>query len=93
MTLKAQTYGLKGDGSPLGDGKYEYEYDSEGRTTRVGTFNDLAPEGLASGIKNYEYATDEAGNWVERREFYQLRGDSTWSMKATTRKLTYYPPD
>jgi len=87
----AQTYGLKGDGSPLGDGKYEFEYDSEGRNTRVWTFNDLVPEEPASGIKIYEYATDEAGNWIERREFYQSRGDSTWSMKTTTRKLTYYP--
>ena len=35
MTLKAELqkhYGLKGDGKPLGDGKYKYEYDSGGRT-------------------------------------------------------------
>lgn len=30
----AETYGLNGDGKPLGDGKYQYEYDSEGRTSR-----------------------------------------------------------
>jgi hypothetical protein len=89
----AETYGLKGDGKPLGDGKYRYEYDSEGRTSRVWTFNDLVPDEPASGIKIYEYETDESGNWIARREFYQSRGDSTWSMKTTTRKFTYYPLD
>lgn len=87
----AETYGLNGDGKPLGDGKYQYEYDSEGRTSRVWTFNDLVSDGQASGLKICEYETDEAGNWVERRDFYQSRGDSTWSMKITTRRLTYYP--
>jgi hypothetical protein len=89
----AETYGLKGDGKPLGDGKYRYEYDSEGRTSRVWTFNDLVPDEPATGIKIYEYETDESGNWIARREFYQSRGDSTWSMKTTTRKFTYYPLD
>ena len=89
----AETYGLKGDGKPLGDGKYKYEYDSGGRTSRVWTFNDLVPDEPASGIKIYEYETDESGNWTARREFYQWRGDSTWVMKTTTRKFTYYPLD
>ncbi len=89
----AETYGLKGDGKPLGDGKYRYEYDSGGRTSRVWTFNDLVPDEPAGGIKIYEYETDELGNWIARREFYQSRGDSTWSMKTTTRKFTYYPLD
>jgi hypothetical protein len=89
----AETYGLKGDGKPLGDGKYRYEYDSRGRTSRVWTFNDLVPDEAASGIKIYEYETDESGNWIARREFYQSRGDSTWSMKTTTRTFTYYPVD
>jgi hypothetical protein len=86
-----ETYGLNGDAKPLGDGKYKYEYDSEGRTSKVWTFNDLAPDGPASGLKIYEYETDEAGNWVERRDFYQSRRDSTWSIKTTTRRLTYCP--
>ncbi len=86
-----ETYGLNGDAKPLGDGKYKYEYDSKGRTSRVWTFNDFVPDGPASGLRIYEYETDEAGNWVERRDFYQSRGDSTWSMKTTTRRLTYYP--
>jgi hypothetical protein len=86
----AETYGLKGDGEPLGDGKYRYEYDFAGRVSRVWTFNDFAPDEPASGTKIYEYETDESGNWIAHREFYQSRGDSTWSMKITTRKLTYY---
>jgi hypothetical protein len=89
----AETYGLNGDGKPLGDGKYRYEYDSGGRTSRVWTFNDLVPEEPATGIKIYEYETDEFGNWTARRQFHQSRGDSTWSMKTTTRKFTYYPLD
>lgn len=89
----AETYGLKRDGKPLGDGKYRYDYDSAGRTSRVWTFNDLVPDEPASGIKIYEYETDESGNWIARREFYQLRGDSTWSMKTTIRKFTYYKLD
>ena len=87
----AETYGLKGDGRPLGDGKYKYEYDPEGRTSRVWTFNDLVPDDSAIGLKISEYETDEAGNWVKRRDFYQSRGDSTWSMKTANRRLTYYP--
>jgi len=87
----AETYGLTGDAKPLGDGKYKYEYDPEGRTSRVWTFNDVAPDGPASGLKIHEYKTDKAGNWIERRAFYQSHGDSTWSVKTTTRKLTYFP--
>jgi len=89
----AETYALKGDGKPLGDGKYKYEYDSKGRTMRVWTFNDTVPDQPATGIKIYEYDADESENWVSRREFCQSRGDSTWRMKTTSRKLTYYPPD
>lgn len=89
----AETYGLNGDGRALGDGKYKYEYDSEGRTSRVWTFNDLVSDDPANGVTIYEYETDEAGNWVERREFWQSRGDSTWSKKTTSRKLKYYPFD
>jgi hypothetical protein len=89
----AATYGLNGDGKPLGDGKYKYEYDSEGRTNRVWTFNDTVSGQPATGIKIYEYEMDESENWVARREFHQSRGDSTWAMMSTSRKFTYYPPD
>jgi hypothetical protein len=30
-----KTYGLKADGSPLGDGKYVYEYDQQGRRSKT----------------------------------------------------------
>jgi hypothetical protein len=87
----AETYGLNGDAKPLGDGKYKYEYDSEGRTSKVWTFNGLASDDHASGLKIYEYTTDDAGNWIERRDFHRSRSDSKWSMKTTIRKLEYYP--
>ena len=48
----------------------------EDAPSRVWTFNDLVPDEPASGIKIYEYETDESGNWIARREFYQSRGDS-----------------
>lgn len=89
----AETYGLNGDGKPLGDGKYQYEYDSEGRTSRVWTFNDTVSGQPATRIKVYEYEMDESANWVARREFHQSRGDSTWTMMTTSRKFTYYPAD
>jgi hypothetical protein len=87
----AGTFGLKPDGEPLGDGKYSYEYDIEGRLARVWSFNDLGDDMLANGVKVYEYSSDSRGNWVERREFHQFRGDSEWSNRITTRNFTYYP--
>jgi hypothetical protein len=88
-----ETYGLKADGKPLGDGKYKFDYDSEGRPSRTGTFNEYEHEEQAIAIKRYEYETDESGNWTARHEQWRSRGDSAWSTKITTRKLTYYPPD
>jgi hypothetical protein len=87
----AETYSLNADGQPLGDGRYKYEYDPEGRVSRLWTLNEFDVNKPASRIKIYEYETDGGGNWVERREFYQSRGDSDWSMHTTSRKLTYYP--
>jgi hypothetical protein len=88
-----ETYGLKRDGKPLGDGKYKFAYDSEGRPSRVGTFDEYVHDERASAIKRYEYETDQYGNWIARHEYYRSRSDSTWSKKITTRKLTYYAPD
>ena len=87
----ARTYGLKADGTPLGDGKYIYEYDDEGRKCKVWSFTEFADDDKANAVTTYEYETDEFGNWVERREFHQSRGYSDWSKGITTRKLTYYP--
>jgi len=86
----ASTYGLNAEGKPLGDGKYTYEYDAEGRKSRVWSFNDLAENDVANAVTVYEYETDEVGNWIERREFHRSRSDSHWSNKVSTRKLTYY---
>lgn len=87
----ARTRGMKADGKSLGDGKYLYEYDDKGRLAKVWSFNEFADDDVANAVTVHEYDTDELGNWVERREFHQSRGDSHWSKTITTRKLTYYP--
>jgi hypothetical protein len=56
-----------------------YEYDSEGRVSRLWTLDEFDVNEPAAGIKIYEYETDEVGTWVERRESYQSRVDSDWS--------------
>jgi hypothetical protein len=87
----ARTYGLNAEDKPLGDGRYRYEYDAEGRRSRLWTFDEFSGDNVASSVTVYEYETDGVGNWVERREFHQSRGDSQWSKRITTRNLTYYP--
>jgi hypothetical protein len=86
-----ETYGLKPDGSPLGDGRYVYEYDEMGRQFRIWSFNDFDKGGEASSVSQYEYTVDEHGNWIECRKFFRSRSDSHWSKTVTTRNLTYYP--
>lgn len=88
-----RTHGLKADGSPLGDGKYLYEYDGEGRVSKVWTFNEFGDDDTATSVTIHEYANDDFGNWVECREFHLRRNDSYQSKTTTTRKLAYYPPD
>ena len=85
-----RTHGLKQDGSPLGDGKYSYEYDVEGRTTKLWTFSEFDDDNTASNVTIYEYANDDVGNWIERSAFHLRRTDSYQSKRITTRKLTYY---
>jgi hypothetical protein len=85
-----RTHGLKADGSPLGDGKYLHEYDEEGRIGKVWTFTEFGNDNIASSVTIYEYATDDVGNWIERREFHLWRNDTYQSKGTTTRKLTYY---
>lgn len=84
------TYGLNSDGKPLGDGKYRYEYDSEGRQSKVWSYEDLSGDDIPNSVRVYEYSCDERENWIERREFHRFRDDSKWSYKITTRELTYY---
>lgn len=85
-----KTYGLKADGSPLGDGKYVYEYDQEGRRSKTWTFSEFADDNIATNVTIYEYVNDEIGNWIERREYRLWRDDSYQSKRLTTRRLTYY---
>lgn len=86
-----KTYGLKSDGSPLGDGKYRYEYGRDGRVNKHWSINEFNDDNIASQVTIYEYLDDETGNWIERRELHLWRNDSHLSRKSTTRKLTYYP--
>ena len=88
----AKTYGLKTDGTPLGDGKYKYEYDLEGRESRIWTLDEFDPEERPLSINIYEYENDESGNWIERRDFHQSHSDTKWFTQKTTRKLGYYAP-
>jgi hypothetical protein len=84
----AKTFGLKADGSPLGDGKYKYEYDAEDRRTKVWSFNDS--EDVANVVTVSEYLFDENGNWTERSDSHRSKSDSKWRKNVTTRRLTYY---
>ena len=89
----SRTFGIKADGLPLGDGKYQYEYDSEGRISRLWTFNDLDNNETATSVKIYEYQVDDHDNWTERREFHRSRSDTDWVTGVTSRKLAYYSRD
>lgn len=86
-----RTYGLKSDGTPLGDGKYVHEYSEDGRVSKVWSFNEFNDDNIASHVTIYEYLNDEAGNWIERHESHLWRNGSYQSRNITTRKLTYYP--
>lgn len=86
-----RTHGLKADGSPLGDGKYLYEYGEEGRIDKVWTFNEFGEDNIASGVTIYQYVNDDRGNWIERSQLHLWRNDSYQSKTTTTRKLAYYP--
>jgi hypothetical protein len=85
-----ETFGLKPDGKPLGDGRYTYEYNDAGWRTRVLSFNDTVNETVPNCVTQFAYACDEHGNWIERREASRFRSDSRWRQRVTTRKLTYY---
>jgi len=86
----ARTHGLTADGSPLGDGKYRYEYDGMGRRAKVWTYNEFDGSDTASSVTIYEYVDDEHGNWIEQRKRHLWRNDSHESKTVTTRKLTYH---
>jgi YD repeat-containing protein len=88
----AETFGLKSDGKPLGDGRYVHEYDSEGRESRVLSFNDSADDNEPNHIKRSAYKCDEHDNWIERCEYTRFASDPNWRKTISTRRLTYYLP-
>jgi hypothetical protein len=87
-----ETFGLTPKGGPLGDGRYTFEYDADGRKIKTWTFNDLSDHKVANAVKVFEYKSDEVGNWVERHAFHRFRSDSLWTERITNRKLTYSLP-
>jgi hypothetical protein len=88
----AETFGLKPNGEPLGDGRYRYKYDDEGRKLEVLSFNDTGNDTAPSHVTRFVYTCDKHGNWIERCEYGRFRNDSGWRVAVTTRKLTYYAP-
>lgn len=85
-----ESFGLKPDGTPLGDGRHVYEYD-RGRKHRLRSFNDCIEGAAANIISEFVYKVDERRNWTERLEYVRFGGDTRPTERMTTRKLTYYP--
>jgi hypothetical protein len=88
----SQMSGLKSDGKPLGDGRYLYEYDQDGRNSRVPSLNEFADDNEPNHITRFAYKCDQHRNWIERSEFSRFRSDPNWRKTVTTRNLTYYLP-
>jgi hypothetical protein len=86
-----EAFGLTPDGKSIGDGRYIYEYDGEGRKHRILSYNDLDDTDIPNSVRGFVYKCDEHGNWTERSEYHRSRGDSDWTNRITTRTLTYYP--
>ena len=84
-----ETFGLTAKGDPLGDGRYTFEYDADGRKIKTWSFNDLSDDKIPNAVTVFEYKSDEMGNWVERHAFHRFRSDSRWTERITNRKLTY----
>lgn len=86
----AETFGLKPDGTPLGDGRYRYQYDEQGRESEILSFNDLVSDSTPNHILKFAYSDDKYGNWIERREASRFESELQWRETITTRKLSYY---
>ena len=85
-----ETFGLRANGDPLGDGRYTFDYDSDGRKLKTLSFNDLSEDKDPNAVTVFEYKSDEAGNWVEQHAFHRFRSDARWTERITHRKLTYF---
>jgi len=86
-----ETFGLTAGGKPLGDGKYRFEYDTEGRTIKTLSLNEFTDDDLPDSVSVFEYTVDEAGNWTERRKQSRSKSDSAWRTEMTRREIAYYP--
>lgn len=85
------TFGLTAEGKPLGDGKYRFEYDAEGRLIKTLCLNEWTNDNVPESVTLFEYTVDEVGNWIERRKRFRFKSDSAWRTQVTTRKISYYP--
>jgi len=85
------TFGLTAEGKPLGDGKYRFEYDAEGRRTKTLTLNEWTDDSVPESVTVFEYTVDDVGNWIERHQRFRSKSDSAWRTQVTTRKIFYYP--
>jgi hypothetical protein len=83
-------YGLTASGKPLGDGKYLYEYDAEGRESRRIALDEFDAEKPAKCEEVSDYSSDELGNWVRRCSRSKWLGDSDWTETITLRTIEYY---
>ena len=90
-TSEADIILITAKGGPLGDGKYKYEYDVDGKKTRVWSFDDLATDDIPNAVSVFEYVSDDWGNWVERREHHRGRSSSRWGIRISRRRLAYWP--
>lgn len=86
----AETFGLTGDERPLGDGRYKFEYDEEGRPSRTQSYNDWGKTDLPNHVSRFTYLCDGHGNWIQRNEYSRWQSDTGWKKHKTTRELTYY---
>ena len=85
------TFGLTAEGKPLGDGKYRFEYDAEGRLIKTLSLSEWTNDSVPESVTLFEYTVDDVGNWIERHRRFRFKSDSAWGTQLTTRKISYYP--
>jgi len=83
-----ESHGEHVDGSPLGDGKYTYEYRDDGRLWKHSCLNEFTDE--VSSVETYSYSDDTRGNWVEKRGIRLWRNKDLPQSSLWTRELSYY---
>lgn len=85
-----EAYGLTPEGRPAGDGRYVHEYDGEGRTHQILSYDEFSEVEIPNGVTGFVYTCDERGNWIERSEYHRFRSNPDWTRSITTRTLSYY---